>query len=188
MSDAEWDLIQQCRGGRTSAFAPLVAAHQGDALAVAESYLLDPDDAADAVQEAFVRAYANLGRLARGSAVGPWFRTILRNLCLDLLKSPARRGRETIDSISEHPVVTPSALEQLERADLTRAVRTALRRLPAAHREVLVLKEVEGMNYAEIARTLGIPAGTVASRIFHARVALRKDLLDAGITTNERDA
>lgn len=165
-----------------SSFEPLVLAYQGEALTIAEALLADRDEAADAVQDAFVKAYRGLGRLADGSAFGPWFRAILRNLCLDRLRSPARRDRRALDdSIDEHVRVDPVGTERLERAQLADVIRAALRTLPHAHREVLVLKEIECLTYAEIAQALGIPPGTVASRVFHARAALKRALLDAGV-------
>jgi RNA polymerase sigma factor (sigma-70 family) len=87
----EWDLISRCRRGSTAAFEPLVRAHEARALAVAEGMLGDVDDAADAVQEAFVKAYRSLRRLREGSTFGPWFRTILRNHCRDRLRSSGGR-------------------------------------------------------------------------------------------------
>ena len=186
-AESEWTLIRQCRRGRHAAFEPLVLKYQGEALAVAEALLLDSDDAADAVQDAFVRAYRGLGRLADGSAFGPWFRTILRNRCLDLLRSIAHKGRETItdERVSEHAWVDPVGTEQLEREQLAASVQRALRTLSLAHREVLVLKEMDGLGYAEIASSLGIPEGTVASRVYHARAALRRALMDQRMTAME---
>lgn len=85
----EWELIRRCRAGQASAFEALVRKHEAPALALAGGLLGDADDAADAVQDAFVRAYRTLDRLAEGSAFGPWFRTILRNLCLDRARGAA---------------------------------------------------------------------------------------------------
>jgi RNA polymerase sigma-70 factor (ECF subfamily) len=186
-TDSEWTLIHQCLRGRTGAFEPLVLRYQGEALAIAEALLLDPDDAADAVQDAFVRAYRQLGRLAEGSAFGPWFRSILRNLCIDRLRSPARRRRESItdESIAAHSWVEPVGTDRLERDQLAAAVQRALRTLSTAHREVLVLKEMDGLGYREIAQALGIPEGTVASRVYHARAALRRALVEQGLTAME---
>jgi RNA polymerase sigma-70 factor (ECF subfamily) len=183
-AESDWTLIRECRRGRRDAFEPLVMRYQGEALAVAEALLLDPDEAADAVQDAFVRAYHGLGRLAEGSGFGPWFRTILRNRCLDRLRSTAHRGRETItdDIVRDHAWVDPVGSELIEREQLATSVHRALRMLSRSHREILVLKEMDGLGYAEIAATLGIPEGTVASRVYHARAALRRVLLDQGVT------
>lgn len=182
-AESDWTLIRECRRGRRDAFEPLVMKYQGEALAVAEALLLDRDEAADAVQDAFVRAYRGLGRLAEGSRFGPWFRTILRNRCLDRLRSIAHRGRETLtEDIQEHTWVDPIGTDHIEREQLAASVHRALRMLSRSHREVLVLKEMDGLGYAEIAAALGIPEGTVASRVYHARAALRRALLDQGVT------
>jgi RNA polymerase sigma factor (sigma-70 family) len=144
----------------------------------------DVDDAADAVQEAFVKAYRSLRRLREGSTFGPWFRTILRNHCRDRLRSSGGRTHVAWDErvagdAGQAPAAAPAALE---RAELSQAVRNALARVSVEHREILVLKEMEGLSYAEIARETGIPAGTVASRLHHARIALRKVLVEGGIS------
>ena len=193
MSDqSEWALIEQCRRGRSGAFGPLVLRYQGEALAIAEALLLDEDDAADAVQDAFVRAYKGIraGLLIDGSTFGPWFRTILRNLCLDRLRSYGRRNREplTDDRVAEHAWVEPIGTARLEADQLAAGIQRALRTLPPANREVLVLKEMGGLSYAEIAQSLKISAGTVASRLFHARAALRRALLEQGVTAMEGES
>lgn len=173
----EWELIRRCRHGSPASFEPLVRTHQRAALAIAEALLGNAEDAADAVQEAFVKAYRALGRLRDGSAFGPWFRTILRNHCRDLL----RVSRPAQDAWSEE-VVDPAVWDEpaaplaLEREELAHAVRAALGTISPEHRRILVLKEMEEMSYAEIAEAMQIPPGTVASRLYHARAALKKAL------------
>jgi RNA polymerase sigma-70 factor, ECF subfamily len=182
----EWDLIRRCRQGSTAAFEPLVRAHEGPAHRTATALLGDPDDAADAVQEAFVRAYRSLRKLREGSAFGPWYRTILRNHCMDRLRSPRRRAMPWTERVVDpRSAVEPAAPAALEREALTRVVREALADLSPEHREILVMKEMEDLSYAEIARAAGIPAGTVASRLFHARAALAKALAARGMTAEE---
>lgn len=181
-NDTEWGLIEQCRRGRTAAFEPLVRSHQSSALAIANGLLLDGDEAADAVQDAFVRAYNGLNRLAEGSAFGPWFRSIVRNSCLDRLRARSRHPQESLtDDVTPHEWIEPTGTDRIERLELASAVWAALRRISDAHREVLVLKEMEGMSYRDIARALGIAEGTVASRVFHARAALREELISQGL-------
>ena len=182
----EQDLVRRCRRGASAAFEPLVRGHEARALAVAEAMLGDADDAADTVQEAFVRAYRGLRSLREGSDFGPWFRTIVRNLCRDRLRGPGRRRADWSVETMDHNVWTePAGAEALEREQLAAAVRAALATLPGDHREILVLKEMEEMRYAEIAQALDIPPGTVASRLHHARAALRKALAARGITREE---
>jgi RNA polymerase sigma-70 factor, ECF subfamily len=176
----EHELIRRCRRKEAAAFEPLVLAHQDQALRIATALLGDADDAADAVQDAFVKAYRSMKRLRDGSAFGPWFRTILRNGCRDMLRSPVRRRV----AITEERVGSTS-MDGVERADLAGAVRKALRSLSPEHREILVMKEIEGLSYAEIVEATGIPEGTVASRLYHARQALKRILIQRGITMEE---
>jgi RNA polymerase sigma-70 factor (ECF subfamily) len=185
-SESEWDLVARCLAGSTGAFEPLVRRHEGTALVTARSLLGDPDEAADAVQDAFVRAYRTLGRLKPGSAFGPWFRTILRNLCVDRLRSPGRRRRSLEEHVIDQRVWSePAGPDAAERHELSGFVQAALGKLSRDHREVLVLKEMEGLGYEEIATLLKVPKGTVGSRLFHARAALHKVLLAQGVTLED---
>lgn len=182
-ADTEWELILRCRGGSTASFEPLVRSHQRQALAIAEALLGNADDAADAVQEAFVKAFRALDRLRAGSPFGPWFRTIVRNQCRDRLRvnQPARE-QWSPEVVDRKAWSEPSAHGALESAQLAESVRTALGVISAEHREILVLKEIEEMSYAAIADAMNIPPGTVASRLYHARAALRKSLERRGVT------
>jgi RNA polymerase sigma-70 factor, ECF subfamily len=185
-TDSEWELIARCRQGNTLAFEPLVRSHEGRALAVAEGLLGDADDAADAVQDAFVKAYGSLGRLREGSSFGPWFRTIVRNLCLDRLRSPRRREvKLSHPGVERGAWIEQPAPAQLQREQAGALIRAALAELAPEHRQILVLREMEELSYAEIAEAAGIPAGTVASRLHNARLAMRELLIARGITMEE---
>jgi RNA polymerase sigma-70 factor, ECF subfamily len=173
---SEWSLILRCRDGSASAYEPLVRRYEARGLALAGMLLGDADEAQDAVQDAFVKAYRTLPRLAEGSEFGPWFRSILRNLCLDRLRSTARQRRVpwTAASVDGAAWSDPTGTTAVEREQLASGVRAGLDRLSLEHREVLVLKEIEGMSYREIAELTGTPAGTVGSRLYHARAALKQ--------------
>jgi RNA polymerase sigma-70 factor, ECF subfamily len=181
-NDSEWELIRRCRQGGAAAFEPLVRTHEGPSLGYATALLGDADEAADAVQDAFIQAYRALDRLRPGSAFGPWFRTILRNTCLDRLRAPRRRSRAPLESARVDAIAwsEPIGGDRIERDQLAGQIRSALALLSDEHRGVLLLREVEGLSYAEIAQTLDIAPGTVASRLNHARAALRKVLLARG--------
>jgi RNA polymerase sigma-70 factor, ECF subfamily len=183
----EWDLIRRCQDGATAAFEPLVRAHEGPALGYASALLGDADEAADALQDAFVLAYRALPKLRPGSSFGPWFRTILRNVCLDRLRSPRLSRRVALDSPAVERVVRveATASRTAELADLSKHVAAALQQVPEEQRLVLVLRELEGMSYAEIAAAVGIPGGTVASRLNHARAALKRALIERGISLED---
>lgn len=179
--EAEWELILRCLAGSAAAYEPLVRRHERAALAIATGLLGDRDDAADAVQEAFVRAYTKLDRLAEGTSFGAWFRAILRNICLDRLKSPAARSERWTAAVeAEAGWAEPPSIDAVARERLAAMVQAALARLPAEHRAVLVLREMDGLSYAGIAAELGIPPGTVASRLYHARAALARELRALG--------
>jgi RNA polymerase sigma-70 factor, ECF subfamily len=155
-------------------------------MAVAEGLLGDRDEAADAVQEAFVKAYRALGRLREGSDFGAWFAAIVRNQCLDRLRAARRLGERWSEAaIDGEAWAEPDAHDGIEQGELAAFVRSALAALSPEHREVLVLKEMEGMSYAAIAESTGLAPGTVASRLHHARGALKKVLLARGIRLEE---
>jgi RNA polymerase sigma-70 factor (ECF subfamily) len=180
---AEWDLILACREGVTGAFEPLVRRHEGPALGFASALLGDEDEAADALQDAFVQAYRALPRLAPGSPFGPWFRAIVRNACLDRLRSPRMTRSAPFDarSLDRATWNEPIAERAVARREISEAIGRALRALPDEQRAAVLLREVEGLSYTEIARTLGIPEGTVGSRLSHARAALRSELMAGGV-------
>jgi RNA polymerase sigma-70 factor, ECF subfamily len=187
MSVSERDLIRRCQEGATAAFEPLVRMHQGPSLGYAAAMLGDEDEAADALQDAFVQAFRALPRLRAGSPFGPWFRTILRNICLDRLRAPRRRRRVALEarSLDQAMWIEPVAQRTAERAALGGILAEAMQTLPEEQRVVLLLREIEGMSYTEIAGTVGVPAGTVASRLNHARAALRRALVARGIGLEE---
>lgn len=176
-AEMEWDLILRCRSGSEASFEPLVRGHQRQALAIAEALLGNAEDAADAVQEAFVKAFRALGGLRSGSPFGPWFRSIVRNQCRDRLRIRRPAEEPWAPEVVDRALWTePSAPLALQQEQLAQAVRVALARISPEHREILVLKEIEDMSYTQIAEVMNIPAGTVASRLYHARGALKKAL------------
>lgn len=150
-------------------------------------WLLHDDAAAeDVVQEAALRAFRHLAGL-RGEDARPWFLKIVRNTCLAWI-SERRGGREMTgweDEELEHLQVSAGQLgadpaAALDRTRLQQAIDQAIRELPPALREVLVLRELEGLEYAEIASIAAIPVGTVMSRLSRARERLRATLALSG--------
>jgi RNA polymerase sigma factor (sigma-70 family) len=173
------ELIGKCRAGEHRYYEPLVRAHEAEARRVALGILRDPDAAEDAVQESFIKAYRGLSGFETGREFRPWLLRIVRNQCRDML----RRGRagpelERITPLLEDRVGDRGADGEAEtrRREAKDALWAGLGRISVEHREVLVLKELEGLGYAEIAEALGVPEGTVASRLYHARRALRSAL------------
>jgi len=143
------------------------------------------DDARDALQDAFVKTWQNLSRFDLKRRFAPWFFQILRNQCRDALRSrKVRFNMEALDQGLEMKPGNPedSPERHAERKAAKELLWKGLERLSEDHREILVLKEIEGFRYGEIARILNIPEGTVASRLFHARRALAAELRAAGVT------
>jgi RNA polymerase sigma-70 factor, ECF subfamily len=184
--EIERELIRKCRGGDARFYEPIVRAYEPQGLRVAMGMMGNPDDARDALQEAFVKAFQSLGRFDTNRAFGPWFFQILRNQCRDLLRSRQARFRMEVvdDGILEFRSDDDdgSVYRRHQRAEARRLLWTALEQLPEDQREILVLKELEGFRYQEIASILDIPEGTVASRLFHARKGLRQVLDSMGVT------
>lgn len=183
-SEVERELIRKCQAGDPRFYEPLVRAHEPAGMRIALGMMGNAEEARDALQEAFVKAWENLGRFDITRPFGPWFFRILRNHCRDLLRSRKARGRFEIRD--EHLALRPADPESgpERRRQMSRAreiLWLALERVGADHREVLVLKELQGLRYAEIARILEIPEGTVASRLFHARKALKDALTEMGV-------
>lgn len=182
VSSDEKQLIRECLAGRTEAFGELVIRYQDRLYNALCGILNSPDDARDVSQDAFVQAFQQLKTFRGQSAFYSW----LFRIALNAAASQRRRTRRNVTSIDaareqavrdppdRHPASAPShAMETDERRA---AVQSALARLPAEFRIPLVLKEIDGMKYHEIAAVIGCPVGTVRSRIHRARGELRKRL------------
>ena len=143
------------------------------------------EDARDALQNAFIKAFDALGRFDLKRPFGPWFFQILRNQCRDQLRT--RKARFRLEALDERLELRPADPEtgperRRERARAREIIWEGLEKIGEEHREILVLKELQGFRYGEIATILGIPEGTVASRLYHARRALKEALEGIGAT------
>lgn len=161
--------IALCQAGDLEAYRHLVDRYQAEAMGHALAILGHRQDAEDAVQTAFVKAWQALNRFEMNRRFYPWFYTILRNCCLKLA---ARRPRLAEEG-EEQLALLAAAVDDNSSADEAQALEKALWRLPADQRELIVLRHFDGLTYAELADRLGIPVGTVMSRLYHARLALR---------------
>lgn len=163
---------------RTQQFEAAVLPHLDAAYNLARWLLHDEQSAQDVVQEAYLRAFRFFDSF-RGGDARPWLLSIVRNACFTWLRE---RGRDHLefdearDSDQRDPALSEAAdgPERLLERKLERAqVNTAIATLPPLFREVLVLREIESLSYEEIAQVVGIPAGTVMSRLSRARSMLR---------------
>ncbi len=181
--EVERELILKCRSGGAQFYEPLVRAYEASGLRLAMGMLRNADEAQDALQEAFVKAYSSLGKFDLRRPFGPWFFQILRNQCRDMLRS--RQSRDKLEVRDEQLELRPSDVEAgpertRQRREASELLWKALARVGEDHREILVLKELEGFRYTEIAGILDLPEGTVASRLYHARTALKNALEEMG--------
>jgi RNA polymerase sigma factor (sigma-70 family) len=184
--EVERELLRKCKGGDARFYEPLVRAYERPGLRLALGMLGNGEDAWDALQNAFVKAFNSLDRFDLRRPFGPWFFQILRNQCRDMLRSRQARFKvETLDEDLERRPAERDANSDPERYRQRSAAKEilwkGLERIGPEHREILVLKELEGLRYGEIATVLEIPEGTVASRLFHARRALKEALEELGV-------
>ena len=183
-SDLERELIRKCRAGNARFYEPLVRAYEPSGMRLAFVLMGNTDDAQDALQEAFVKTYQSLHQFDLDQSFSPWFFQILRNQCRDMLRSRKAEFKfekldQRFDLCSTDSEGGPERI--LERKAAAEKLWRGLEQISEEHREILVLKEIQDFHYTEIASILDIPEGTVASRLYHARRALREALLDTRV-------
>lgn len=184
---AESGLLQLCRQGNAEAFARLVAVHEGMVYNLAARLLGDAEEARDLAQDVFLQVYRTLGRFQGRSSLKTWIYRIVVNQCRNRQRWWRRRRRDRSYPIDE---LTPAdearmtiagspdgPFEEVRRAERARRVQAALEGISFEHRAVLLLREVECLSCEEIAAALGLPEGTVKSRLARAREALRRRVL-----------
>jgi RNA polymerase sigma-70 factor (ECF subfamily) len=168
ISDEERELVSLARNGDERGFAGLVRLHQRRAYIVARSIVMTHEDAEDAVQDAFLRAYQALDRFDPAQTFSAWLNRIVANAALDLARrKKVRSAEELTDSLAT------AFRDPAEGRELRERLREALDKLPERARAVIVLHDVEGFTHAEIGEMLGIPGGTARSDLHHARQRLR---------------
>ncbi|MDF2439935.1 MAG: polymerase sigma-70 factor, subfamily [Abditibacteriota bacterium] len=185
-SPAEAQLIERCRGGDLEAFDELMSLHQNRIFNLCYWILGDRDEAADAAQDAFVRAWRAMPTFRAESALGTWLHRIAVNVCLD---AKARRKKtplpySTFESEDDDGSITrldppdksDTPEQSLARRERRDAVLQALAALPEHHRAVIVLFDMQGHTYEDAAEVLHLPMGTLKSRLNRARTALRQAL------------
>lgn len=175
-------LVAAAQAGELAAFNQLVLSYQSLAYNVAYRVMGNPDGAADATQDAFVKAYKALGSF-RGENFKAWLLRIVTNTCYDHLRAIKRKPTSNLDDALINPEHTWRMLdpgerpdEQAERGELGRFLQWSINQLPHDQRTVVVLSDVQGLSYDEIAEIMGTSLGTVKSRLSRARAKLR-DLL-----------
>jgi len=181
--------IQAARLGDDGAFAALIDLYRAAAERVAQQILHTEEAAADAVQEAMIKAHRAMARFQEGN-FRSWFLRIVTNTCYDHLRRQRRRAAVSLDELTEQAGIDYLPTDEYVAEDPEtvvlqsegmRFLLAAIDNLPEYHRNVVLLVDVQGYDYAEAAEMLGLPLGTVKSRLSRARSALRDQLVKAGI-------
>jgi RNA polymerase sigma-70 factor (ECF subfamily) len=195
------EAIDRVLAGEADTFRILVERYQGRAHGLALRVLRNDEAARDAVQDAFVKAYSNLGKFEGRSSFYTWFYRLVMNQCLDAKRrdkgdrhvefeegGAVEQNLEASEPIApEVAGVSFAPAADLMRKELRAHLARAIEQLPDDARETLVLREVEGLSYKEIAEALEIPKGTVMSRLHYARKQLQLILVEAGVAGGESE-
>lgn len=182
----EQNWIDAARQGDQDAFAQLVQRYEKRVFALAGRLCGNPEDAAEAAQEAFLSAWQGLPFFRGDASFSTWLYRLVSNACVDLLRrenrhrSNAGPSLDDEETLLELPDQTLSPQLAAERSELRQQIEAGLQALPLAYRQVLVLREIHQLSYDEIADSLELDVGTVKSRINRARHKLRNFLLQSG--------
>jgi RNA polymerase sigma-70 factor, ECF subfamily len=190
--EAEQDrvLIERAQAGDMGAFRRLVERHQRRAFAVALALVRDENDARELVQDAFLRVFKSLPTFQGDSSFFTWLYRIVTNLSIDLMRRPGRQtsdfeeSRLDLDDGADLDFPLLGRIDGADPADTVRRreiggrLQTALDALPSYHRAVIVMREIDGLSYEEMAQIMGVSKGTIMSRLFHARQKLQRALAD----------
>lgn len=189
LNDADAALIARCKGNDLTAFDEIVERYQHKIYRYVKRLVNNETDAEDITQEVFLKVLNSLHGFREESSLQTWLFRIATNLCRDLLRHRQREkgwlplwkhGDTESNTEEECAIDLPDTRHEPERLllqeELSRVLHEAIDRLPVAMRQVIVLHDVEDLSYDEVAEALGVPVGTVKSRLFHARTRLRNAL------------
>lgn len=189
--EAEEDraLIERAQRGDTAAFRQIVEKYERRAVQLAMTFVHDENDARELAQEAFLRVYKHLQDFHGGSTFFTWLYRIITNLGIDFTRRPGHRfvalDANHVDDVEDEDHVdlpTIGRLAETNPADVVRRreiasrIQIALDALPSYHRSVIIMREIDGLSYDEIAEATGVSKGTIMSRLFHARHKLQRAL------------
>ena len=189
-ADEDHDLVLRSQKGDLKAFEALVEKHQKGMLNLAFRMIGDYEEACDTVQEAFLSAFRAIRKFRGEARFSSWLYGIVLNQARTRLRQMAGQARMqplSLDDPPENesgrkgldlPSQESSALEKLEKKEIETKVQACINLLEPEHREVLVLRDIQGHSYEEIQQILGVPEGTVKSRLYRAREALKNGLKD----------
>jgi RNA polymerase sigma-70 factor (ECF subfamily) len=185
MAPSDEELVERFQSGESSAFDTLV--HRWERKVQGAIYrLVGPgEDVRDLSQETLLKAYRGLGMFKKEARFSSWLYQIALNVCRDRMRRGRGKSYVSFDELSETGETGsepgPSALDLIEARDLSRQVAAAVSALPEEQREVVVLKEYQGLTFLEIAEVLDVPLSTVKTRLYRGLGQLRQELVRQGI-------
>ncbi|HRI07932.1 MAG TPA: sigma-70 family RNA polymerase sigma factor [Nannocystaceae bacterium] len=185
-------LVEACRSGDRNAFKILMQRYQRKVYSVAFGFLRNQEDALDVVQESFIKVHRYLGNFEGNSSFYTWLYRIVTNLCIDHMRKNKRYKALEFDDSLRHDGKGEGAADgetrplsgladpaqMLQRREILDAVQDGLQYLSEKHRAVIVMRELEGMSYEEMAKAMGCSKGTIMSRLFHARRNMQRLLTE----------
>ena len=184
LQERQW--VESARQGDQAAFEQLVRAYEKRVFALALRMCGNPEDAAEAAQEAFLAVWQGLRSFRGEASFSTWLYRLASNACVDLLRREGRHRSAAGPSLDDEKLnldtadPAPTPQEAAERAELRQQIEAGLQQLSLEYRQVLVLREMHQLSYEEIGQTLNLDPGTVKSRISRGRKRLRKILLENG--------
>jgi len=185
MSDVEKTLLGRAKAGDVNAFEQLLEGYQRRIFNIAFHMVNNYEDAGDLVQEVLIRIYKSIGGFKEQASFSTWVYRITTNVCLDDIRKKKRRKVISLDEeikfddgelVRQIKSDDPSPEDQAEKNEFKKSVNRAINRLSEEHRLVIVLRDIQGFSYEEIAKVLKCPEGTVKSRINRARQNLKNVL------------
>ena len=187
-AEKEKEIIQKVIGGDKNAFEELVMANQKNVYNLAYKMTRNEDDALDISQEAFIKAYRQLSGFRGDSRFSVWLYRLTYNLCIDFLRKKPAQTTLSLDYEDDDGDLKPLEIPDLRnlpednamRGEMRKTIAESIDELKARYREILVMREVTGMSYDEIAESLGVNVGTVKSRLSRARLKLIEILEEKG--------
>ena len=180
-------LIERCKSGDYTAFDELITVYRGKIYAMIFNMIRNEADAWDLSQDVFIKAWKSLSKFEGRSAFYTWIYRIAHNATYDWMRKKKVEGagefndemlNEAEPGSPTSPKVYDAPDQNVQRAELQNKIKTAINSLSEDHREVILLKEVEGLSYQEIAESIGSSIGTVMSRLYYARKKLQETLKD----------
>jgi RNA polymerase sigma-70 factor (ECF subfamily) len=182
------DLVKRCQQGDTTAFNELVTRYRGKAFAMIYNMVHNEQDAWDLAQDGFLKAWKSIGRFRGQSSFYTWLYRIMMNVSIDSLRKKQVAGETEFDDsiglthIDPHAVTAPRPAllpnEKLSGDEIRARIDSAIARLTPDHRAVILMREIDGLDYQEIADALDCSIGTVMSRLFYARKKMQTMLKD----------